>query len=61
MQEQIIELLFSQLRPHLQNLLVLEEDFNGRSGSRIDICATVEALLRRPVREILQILFNPGS
>ncbi|XP_076663872.1 large proline-rich protein BAG6 isoform X3 [Andrena cerasifolii] len=58
MQEQVIELLFSQLRPHLQNLLVLEEDFNGRSGSRIDICATVEALLRRPVREILQILFN---
>lgn len=59
-QDQATERLLSLLRPHLQNLLSAEEDFNARNGSRIDICATVEALLRRHIKHLLQLLVNNG-
>lgn len=60
LQEQATERLLSQLRPHLRNLLAAEEDTNGRSGSRIDICATIESLITRHTRDILRILFDTG-
>ncbi|XP_029055080.2 large proline-rich protein BAG6 isoform X1 [Osmia bicornis bicornis] len=58
LQEQAAERLLSQLRPLFQNLFASEEEVNIRNGSRIDICATVEALLRRHIKDILQFLFN---
>lgn len=58
-EEQAIERILSQLRPHFQNLLNAEED-NSRNGSRIDICATVETLFRRHIKDILHHLFNNG-
>lgn len=60
LQEQAAERLLSQLRPRFQNLFASEEEVNIRNGSRIDICATVEALLRRHIKDILQFLFNNG-
>ncbi|KAK9300653.1 hypothetical protein QLX08_006697 [Tetragonisca angustula] len=58
LQEQATERLLSQLRPHFQALLNTEEETNSRNGQHVDICATVEALLRRHIRDILQHLFN---
>ncbi|XP_029165943.1 large proline-rich protein bag6-B [Nylanderia fulva] len=58
LQEQTIERLLSQLRPQIRNLLASEEDASGRSGSRIDICATIESLIARHARDILRILFD---
>lgn len=60
LQEQTIERLLSQLRPHVQSLLTSEEDASGRSGSRIDICATIEGLIAHHTRYMLSILFNDG-
>jgi len=60
LQDQATERLLSRLRPHIRNLLASEEDVNGRSGSRIDICATIESLIARHARDILRILFNNG-
>ncbi|XP_025989781.2 large proline-rich protein BAG6 isoform X2 [Solenopsis invicta] len=60
LQEQATERLLSQLRPHIQNLLASEEDTNGRSGSRVDVCATIESLIARHARNILRILFDTG-
>ena len=60
LQEQATERLLSQLRPHFQALLNTEEETNSRNGQHVDICATVEALLRRHIRDILQHLFNNG-
>lgn len=60
LQEQTTERLLSQLRPHIQNLLASEEDTNGRSGSRVDVCATIESLIARHARDILRILFDNG-
>lgn len=61
LQEHATERLLSQLRPHFQTLLNTEENVNGRNGSHVDICATVEALLARHIKDILQYLFNNGS
>ena len=61
LQEQATERFLSQLRPHFQTLLSTEEDANTRNGSRVDICATVEALIRRHIKDILQCVFNNGS
>ncbi|XP_033315242.1 large proline-rich protein BAG6 isoform X1 [Bombus bifarius] len=58
LQEQATERLLSQLRPHFQSLLNAEEEANTRNGQQVDICATVEALLRRHIKDILQHLFN---
>ncbi|XP_006565471.2 large proline-rich protein BAG6 isoform X6 [Apis mellifera] len=58
LQEQATERFLSQLRPHFQTLLSTEEDANTRNGSRVDICATVEALIRRHIKDILQCVFN---
>ncbi|XP_017752473.1 PREDICTED: large proline-rich protein BAG6-like isoform X2 [Eufriesea mexicana] len=58
LQEHATERLLSQLRPHFQTLLNTEENVNGRNGSHVDICATVEALLARHIKDILQYLFN---
>jgi len=58
LQEQTIERLLSQLRPHIQSLLACEEDASGRSASHVDICATVESLIARHARNILRILFD---
>lgn len=58
LQEQTIERLISQLRPHIQNLLASEENLSGRSASRVDICATVESLIARHARDALRILFD---
>lgn len=60
LQEQATERLLSHLRPHLQNLLTPFEGSIGRNGSRIDICATVEVLLRPCVKGVLRILFDNG-
>lgn len=59
-QEQATERLLSQLRPHIRNLLASEEDINSRSGSRVDICATIESLIARHARTILRLLFDSG-
>ncbi|XP_017893055.1 large proline-rich protein BAG6 isoform X2 [Ceratina calcarata] len=56
-QEQAIERMLLLLRPHFENLLNAEED-NNRNGSRIDLCATIEALFRRHIKDILHHLFN---
>ncbi|XP_070163006.1 large proline-rich protein BAG6 [Polyergus mexicanus] len=58
LQEQTIERLLSQLRPQIRNLLASEEDASGRSGSRVDICATIESLITRHARDILRNLFD---
>ncbi|XP_033351207.1 large proline-rich protein BAG6 isoform X8 [Bombus vosnesenskii] len=58
LQEQATERLLSQLRPHFQSLLNAEEEANTRNGQQVDICATIEALLRRHIKDILQHLFN---
>ncbi|XP_014475998.1 PREDICTED: large proline-rich protein bag6-B isoform X2 [Dinoponera quadriceps] len=58
LQEQVTENLLSQLRPYLREILASEEDAGGRSGSRIDVCATIEALITRYTRDILRILFD---
>lgn len=58
LQEQTIEGLLSELRPHIQNLLASEENVSGRSASAVDICATVESLIARHARDILKILFD---
>ncbi|XP_048262661.1 large proline-rich protein BAG6 isoform X4 [Bombus terrestris] len=58
LQEQATDRLLSQLRPHFQSLLNAEEETNTRNGQQVDICATVEALLRRHIKDILQHLFN---
>jgi len=58
LQEQTIERLLSQLRSHIQNLLASEEDASGRSGSHVDICATVESLISRHARNVLRSLFD---
>lgn len=60
LQEQTTERLRSQLRLHIRNLLASEEDTNGRSGSRVDVCATIESLIARHARDILRILFDSG-
>jgi len=60
LQEQTIERLLSQLRPHIRYLLAFEEHVGSRSGSRVDICATTESLISRHARDILKILFNNG-
>lgn len=60
LQEQTIERLLSQLRPQIRNLLASEEDASGRSGSRVDICVTIESLIARHARDILRILFDNG-
>lgn len=60
LQEQAAERLLSQLRPHLRDLLAPEENASGRNDSRVDICATVEALIARHTRDILRILFDEG-
>ncbi|CAL7944886.1 unnamed protein product [Xylocopa violacea] len=57
LQEQATDQLLSQLRPHLQRLFNGEENIS-RNDLRVDICATVEALLRRHIKDILQHLFN---
>ncbi|XP_076230887.1 uncharacterized protein LOC143177027 isoform X3 [Calliopsis andreniformis] len=58
LQEQVIERVFSNLGPHLQNLFMPEEETSSRNGLCVDICATVEAVLRRHANEILQLLFD---
>ncbi|XP_011328969.1 large proline-rich protein bag6 isoform X2 [Ooceraea biroi] len=58
LEPRVIERLLLQLQPHIRNLLASEEDTSGRSGSRIDIYATVESLIARHVKDILRILFD---
>ncbi|XP_043258007.1 large proline-rich protein BAG6 isoform X1 [Colletes gigas] len=60
LQEQVTERIVSELIPDLQELLEEEEEeyANNRNESRIDICATVEALLRRCINDFLRLLFN---
>ncbi|XP_076387799.1 uncharacterized protein LOC100875279 isoform X2 [Megachile rotundata] len=58
LQEQTTERLLSQFRSEFQDLFTSEEESNVRNGSRVDICATVEALFRRHIKDMLQFLFN---
>ncbi|XP_076227619.1 uncharacterized protein LOC143174990 isoform X2 [Nomia melanderi] len=56
--EQIINRALSEIRPKLQSLFATAEVNNGENGLRIDICATIEALLQRHIRHIVQLLFD---
>nr|XP_031836800.1 large proline-rich protein BAG6-like [Nomia melanderi] len=56
--EQIINRALSEIRPKLQSLFATAEVNNGENGLRIDICATIEALLQHNIRHIVQLLFN---
>ncbi|XP_053976344.1 large proline-rich protein BAG6 [Hylaeus volcanicus] len=58
--EQVAERLLPNLRPHIQSFLPQEEmvPFRTRNGSRIDINATIEALLRRYIKYFLSFIFD---
>nr|XP_050860700.1 large proline-rich protein BAG6 isoform X2 [Vespula vulgaris] len=58
--DQVVERLILQIRPHLQQLLEREEDASGRSGSSIDICATIESLLSRHCKDMLRLILDVG-
>ncbi|KAK2583506.1 hypothetical protein KPH14_009466 [Odynerus spinipes] len=56
--DEVVERLIAPLRPHLQQLSEREEDATGRSGSHIDISATIESLLSRHYRDMLRLVID---
>ncbi|XP_014602173.1 PREDICTED: large proline-rich protein BAG6 isoform X1 [Polistes canadensis] len=58
--DQVVERLILHYRPHLQQLLERAEDSTGRSGSTVDLCATIESILSRYCKEMLRLLFDPN-
>lgn len=57
LQEQVVDQIVSLNRPYLQMLVVPEETTNRR----IDVLATIEALLRKFCTDFLKLLFNNGA
>ena len=58
LQERVVEQIVSLNRPYLQSLIVPDEETVGR---RVDIPATIEALLHKFCLELLKLLFNNGK